>query len=404
MTAEPVALLRSLAASGVHEGRFHVFLGVPFSDAAAGFPSHTGFTTYGGMGSAGALARTHATQVSLRRYAQCAQAFACGEDRADVVLVSLARAPDGSLHLGAAHGHALDAARRARCIVAEINAQAPVLGGAPWPTELAVDAVVETSYPLAVPAPGRASSIEQAIAAHVAPLVAPGACLQVGIGSLASALLEGLSGHHSLGLHSGMLTPALWQLVQHGVIDNSAKPVDAGVSVVGCVYGDAALYAAVHLNPEVQLRSPTLTHAPATIAALPRFTALNSALEVDLWGQMNAETVTTASGARRQVGGVGGLNDFMRAARLAPQGLALIALPSRQLTRDGSPGAPRIVATLSGPATVAACDADVVVTEYGVAQLRHATLDQRAKALIAIAHPEDRDALRAAARRLGQLS
>jgi acyl-CoA hydrolase len=192
--------------------------------------------------------------------------------------------------------------------------------------------------------------------------------------------------------------------VQAGVIDNSAKSIATGVSVVGCVYGDASLYAAVHMNPAVQLRGPNYTHASATLAQLRGFTAINSALEVDLWGQMNAETVTTPAGVRRQVGGVGGLNDFVRGARLAPQGQAVIALPARQQTRDGTPGAPRIVATLGGPATVAACDADMVVTEYGVAHLRNATLDQRARALIAIAHPDDRDALRAAARRAGQIS
>jgi acyl-CoA hydrolase len=319
-------------------------------------------------------------------------------------MVSLARAPDGTLHLGASHGHALAAARRARCIIAEINASAPVVAGAPWPEDLAIHVAVDVDHALATPTVSAISEIERRIAAQVAPLVAQGACLQVGIGSLPSAVLAGLSDHRALGLHSGMLTPALWKLVQAGVIDNSAKSMDTGVSVVGCVYGDASLYAAVHMNPTVQLRDPGYTHASATLGQLRGFTAINSALEVDLWGQMNAETVTTPAGVRRQVGGVGGLNDFVRGARLAPQGQAVIALPSRQHTRDGTPGAPRIVATLSGPATVAACDADMVVTEYGVAHLRNATLDQRARALIAIAHPDDRDALRAAARRAGQIS
>ena len=404
MTSEPVALLRSLAASNPHDGRFHVFLGVPFSDAAASFSSDTTFTTFGGMGSGGALARSHTVRVSMRHYSQCAQVFASGDEHVDVALVSLARAADGTLHLGAAHGYVLEAARRARCIVAEINTMAPVVPGAPWPAELDFDASVEVAYPLPEPAEARISDVERRIAAHVAPLVAHGACLQVGIGSLPSAVLDGLSDHRALGLHSGMLTPALWRLVERGVIDNSRKALAAGISVAGCVYGDAALYAAVHQNPLVSLRAPSCTHAQAVIAQLAGFTAINSALEVDLLGQMNAETVLTASGARRQVGGVGGLNDFVRAARHAPQGLAIVALPSRQATRDGTPGAPRIVATLGGPGTVAASDADVVVTEHGVAHLRHATLDQRARRLIAIAHPDDRDALTAAALRSGQLS
>lgn len=399
LSAEPVALLQSLAESGLHEGRFQVHLGVPFSMAAAALGAAATFTTYGGMGSAGALSRGHATRVSLRHYSQCAQAFENGDEVADVVLISLARAADGSLHLGAAHGPALAAARRARHVIAEINAQAPAVRGAPWPADIAITAAMAVDRALAEPTESAASVAEQRIAAHVAPLVADGACLQVGIGSLPSAVLEGLRAHHAMGLHSGMLTPALWRLVQGGAIDNSRKDIDAGVCVTGAVYGGAALYRAVHDNPVVQLREPGYTHAAAVIARLADFTAINSALEVDLMGQMNAETVSTASGARRQVGGVGGLNDFMRAARQAPRGVAIVALPSRQPARAGQAGAPRIVATLNGPATVAASDADIVVTEHGVAHLRNASLDERARRLIAIAHPDDRDALRAAARR-----
>lgn len=404
MTSEPVALLRSLADAGLYEGRFQVFLGVPFSDAGTYFSSNTRFKVFGGMGSAGALARTHKTLVSVQHYSQCQQAFVSGAEGADVVLVGLARSSDGKLYLGAAHGYVLEAARRARCIVAEINAAAPAVCGAPWPMDLHIDLIVETDYPLAKPAAISISEVERSIAGHVSPLVLPGACLQVGIGSLPSAVLAGLNSHRNLGLHSGMLTPALWHLIEQGVINNSSKAIDAGVSVVGCIYGDASLYAAVRSNTAFSLRPPDYTHAAATIAQLARFTAINSALEVDLLGQMNAETVLTPGGALRQVGGVGGLNDFVRGARHAAQGLSVVALPSRQATRDGTPGTPRIVAALSGPATVAAADADVIVTEYGVARLRDATLDERARALIAIAHPDDREALLAAATRSGQIS
>jgi len=403
MSAEPVALLRSLAASNVHAGRFHVFLGVPFTNAAAEFPPSTTFTTFGGMGSAAALARSRAVRVSMRQYSQVASAFDDGDEPVDVALVSLARSADGHLHLGAAHGYALAAARRARCVVAEVNALAPVVGGARWPADIALAAVVDVSYPIAEPPGSTISDVERRIAGNVAPLVADGACIQVGIGTLASALLDGLRHHRSLGLHSGMLTPAVWRLMQCGALDNARKSIDTGIAVTGCVYGDAALYRAVHENRRIALREPGYTHAREVIARLVGFTAINSALEVDLLGQMNAETVTGEHGARRQVGGVGGLNDFMRAARHAPRGLAVVALPSRRAGRSAAPGGSRIVGTLSGPSTVAACDADVVVTEYGVARLRHASLDERAQRLIGIAHPDDRDALRDVARRTGQL-
>jgi acyl-CoA hydrolase len=403
MTSEPVALLQSLAESGAHDGRFNLFLGVPFSFAAGGFPLGTTFTTFGGMGSAGRLARSHTSHLSVSHYSRSADGFVLGTEAVDVALVSLARAPDGSLHLGAAHGYALEAARRARCVVAEINALAPVVTGAPWPAELEIALSVEVAYPLTEMTDSGISEVERRIAAHVAPLVADGACLQVGIGGLPSAILAGLSGHRGLGIHSGMLTPALWQLVESGAIDNSRKAVDPGISIAGCVFGDAALYAAVHRNPQVGLRPPATTHAAPVIARLERFTALNSALEVDLLGQVNAESVMGRDGSPRHVGGVGGLNDFVRAAQCAAQGISVIALPSRQAAQDGQAARARIVPALSGPATVASSDADVVATEHGVAHLRNATLDERAHRLIAIAHPDDRAALLVAARRSGQI-
>jgi acyl-CoA hydrolase len=400
MTAEPVALLRALAASGVHDGRLDIFLGVPFSNAASTFAPQTTFTTFGAMGSAAALARSHRVEMSGAHYSVCGDIFQSGSARADLVLVSLARGADGRLRLGAAHGYALDAARRARRVIAEVNAEAPAVEGALWPDDIAIEALVETAYPIATAAAPRISGVERRIAAHVAALVVDGACLQVGIGSLASAVLEGLGSHRCLGLHSGMLTPALFELVRSGAVDNSRKPIDGGVSVTACVYGDAQLYQAVDANPSVQLREPAYTHGRDVLARLDDFVALNSALEVDLLGQANAESVDDGRGGRRYVGGVGGLNDFVRGARAARRGRAIVALPSRHAAPGGN-GASRIVATLGGPATVAASDADLVVTEHGVADLRDASLHARAARLIAIAHPDEREALRVAARRLG---
>src|SRR5450432_1480569 len=299
MTAEPVALLRALASSGAHDGRFDIFLGVPFSDAAGAFAAATVFTTFGAMGSAGALARTHTTRLSSVHYSQCGDAFASGARGADVVLVSLARDRSGALCLGAAHGFALDAARHARTVVAEVNVRAPALAGAPWPDDIAIDRWVETDYPIAVAAKPRVSDVERTIAGHVAARVSDGACLQVGIGSLASAVVEGLRGHRRLGIHSGMMTPALQRLVELGAVDNSHKESDAGVSITACVYGDAALYAVAHASAVLNLREPRYTHGHATIARLSRFVALNSAIEVDLLGQANAECAPTRDGGTR---------------------------------------------------------------------------------------------------------
>jgi acetyl-CoA hydrolase len=146
------------------------------------------------------------------------------------------------------------------------------------------------------------------------------------------------------------------------------------------------------------MREPSYTHELAVIAAQSDMVCLNSALEVDLLGNANAETVTGPDGAWRWVGGVGGLPDFTRGALLAPGGQAVLALASRS-----SQQAPRIVARLSGPTTLAASDADLVVTEHGVARLRDASMRQRAQRMIAVAHPQDRDTLSAQARALGLL-
>ncbi len=403
MTAEPVGLLRALGQalarpSFVSHG-LKVFLGVPLSDAAASLPPDTVFTTFGGMGSAGALARSHSTRISLAHYRGCGEAFSTGAAAADVVLVSLARSSDGSLALGASHGYIVDAARRARVVIAEINAQAPAIAGAPWPTDIAIHTAVEVSYPLAVAAATRSSSVELAIAQRVAPLVVDGACLQVGIGALPSAMLAALQHHRALGMHSGMLTPALWQLVEAGVIDNSRKAIDTGLCTVGIIYGDAALYAMTHEQVRLRLREPNYTHACEVIAQLDNFVALNSAIEIDLFGQANAEAIPGSDGRLRHVGGVGGLNDFVRSARWSKGGKSVLALPARQ-----PGGRPRIVSRLGGPATVCAADADLVVTEHGIAELRHASLDQRARRLIAIADPDDREDLTQAANQLGLLS
>ncbi|MDB5999599.1 MAG: putative 4-hydroxybutyrate-CoA transferase/hydrolase [Rhizobacter sp.] len=398
MTSEPVALLESLARAGL-DFPFGVTLGVPFTMAAARLPRHATLTTFGGMGTAGAMARSHTLRISLVPYGRCGAVYAEQASRCDVALVSLARAPDGRLMLGASHGFALEAARQARCVVAEVNAQAPCVAGAPWPDDMPLHTVVETSYLPAIAADSEPDDTERRLAGRVAELVPDGACLQVGIGSMPSAVLAALEDHRHLGIHSGMLTDAMHRLILSGAIDHSCKPAHSRRAVVGCVYGSQALLRFAHLNPAVELREPAHTHDPGVIAGLPDFMAINSAIEVDLTGQMNAESVRSADGSVRYVGGVGGLNDFLRAAPRAPRGRAIVALRSRTQTPGGM--RQRIVARLSGPATVTAADADVVVTEHGVALLRDKTLDVRVASMLTLADPEDREMLVHEARSLG---
>jgi acyl-CoA hydrolase len=396
LSAEPVALLDSLTRCPQLPEPLHLMLGTPFSLAAAELPAGVELTTYGGMGSAGALAQRRPVHLSPLPYSRSELVYRQGHWKCDVALVALGRGADGRLHLAPSHGPVLAAAHHARHVIAQVSPQVPCMSGAQWPDDLPIAQLLETSGPPLLLLHSEPSAAEQAIAAHLVPLVPDGACLQVGIGTLPSAVVAGLAGHRHLGIHSGIVTPALWRLVECGAADHSRKPLDAGVAVTGAVYGDAALYAAVDRRPDVALRPPGYTHDARVIAALPGMFCLNSVLEVDLLGNANAETVLQPDGRWRWVGGVGGLPDFVRAAVQAPGGQSMLALPARTPR-----GKPRIVARLSGPCTVAACDADLVATEHGVARLRDASVGARVRRMLAIAHPEDRDALAAEARGVG---
>ena len=398
MSAEPAALLASMARCSHLPQPLHLMLGVPFSRAAADLPAVCLLSTYGGMGSAGGLAREREVDISSLAYSRSERVYQAGLAHCDVALVSLGRRSDGRLFMAPSHGPVLEAARQARHVLAQLSPHVPFVPGSEWPAELAPVAVLQTEdgpWPLSDAEPGE---VERRIAGLIAGLVPDGACLQVGIGALPSAVLDALASHRHLGVHTGMLSDGLWRLIEKGAVDHSRKTRDAGVAVTGCVCGSARLYAAVDGQAGIVMREPGYTHDLSVIAAQSAMFCLNSALEVDLLGNANAETVTGPDGAWRWVGGVGGLPDFTRGALLAPGGQSVLALASRS-----SQQAPRIVARLSGPTTLAASDADLVVTEHGVARLRDASMRQRVQRMIAVAHPQDRDVLTAQARDLGLL-
>jgi acyl-CoA hydrolase len=204
--------------------------------------------------------------------------------------------------------------------------------------------------------------------------------VQIGVGALPTAILAGLAGHRDLGFHSGMLTAGVVRLVEQGVITGARKEIDRGLLVTGTAIGGAELYARVPGLP-VEFRPASRTHDPGVLARLRRLVAINAALEVDLAGQVGAESI----GGRR-LGAVGGQADFSgAAARTGAR--SVIAL------RATAGGRSTIVASLSGPVTTARGDVDVVVTEHGVAHLRGCPESDRARRLRAIAAPEHRDDL-----------
>jgi 4-hydroxybutyrate CoA-transferase len=209
--------------------------------------------------------------------------------------------------------------------------------------------------------------------------------LQMGIGAIPDAVLRALHGHKHLGIHTEMFSDGALDLIRAGAVDNSKKAVHPGRSISGFVLGSRALYDFVGDNPSVALLDIAYVNDPSVIARNPRVTAINSAVEIDLTGQVCADSI-----GARIISGVGGQMDFMRGAALSKGGKPILALPSR--TRSG---APRIVSALKSGAGVVTTRAHVhwVVTEHGVADLAGKTLAERRRALIALAHPDDREGL-----------
>ena len=266
--------------------------------------------------------------------------------------------------------------------IAHLNPRLPRTPGSFKVHVSELDAAIEADTPLLPFADARAGEIETRIGSHVAALVRDGDTLQFGIGSVPAALAGALTSHRRLRFHGGMLPGALKTLWEAGAMDRDAR------ITTGVVLGDAALHAFVAQLPTLWLTDARHTHDPATIAALAgtRFVAINGAVEVDLFGQVNSERTDGSLQA-----GAGGLPAFAQAAQTAAGGRLLICLPST--ARKGTLS--RIVPALGAGAlcTVPRYLADAVVTEHGVAELRGLSLQARAHALIAIAAPEHRATL-----------
>ena len=395
--AEPLTLTAALAAQRGRLGGIRCFAGI--SQPVAVRPDHSGelsFASYTAAGANRALAAAGALQILTSHYSQLAAMLSDGPLRADVVLLSLPPAgPDGSYGPGLGADYVAPLVGSARVVIAEVNDQVPDLSSAVrYPTG-DIDVAVRVSAPPAeYPAPAP-RGVEDAIAGYIADLIDDGATIQLGIGSMPSAVAHRLRGHRDLGVHSGMITDAVAELIEAGVVTGARKSIDPGLVVTGFLMGSQRLLRLAAAGAPISLRDTRYTHDPGVLAAQHRLVAINSATEVDLTGQANAET---AGG--RYVGGVGGAVDFARGAARSRGGIPIIALPSTAVLPSGE-SVSRIVAQLSGPATVGRADAGVVVTEYGVADLRGLTLPQRRERLLAIAHPDHRQTLAAAEEKVG---
>ena len=385
-SSEPLTLTEALVAQADRIGPMTVFLGATFSDTFwPGRAPNLRFAGLGGLGNTHRVSRAAGFGVVREPYSRFSQMFASGELRCDVALISLAPGHNGEPYsTGPTCDHAIDAARHARLVIAEINEALPYAYGAFLPEDIRPHYTVRSTRTPPLYQPAEPSLEEHRIAAHVARQVPNGATIELGIGSIAEAIAQALSGHADLGLHTGMLSNGLLPLLERGVITNRGKGRHPGVSVAGMVVGGPAMYAYATRNPRLAVRHPRYTHAPDELASLRRFIAINAAIEVDLSGGVNAETVGAA-----YVGGLGGLPDFALGAKRSNGGSSIIALPST--ARGGTVS--RIVPKLSGAASIDASLVDLVITEWGVATLRGATPDERARRLVAVAHPEWRERL-----------
>jgi 4-hydroxybutyrate CoA-transferase len=274
---------------------------------------------------------------------------------------------------------------RARVVVVEVCRTFLAPAGAPAMTcDRAL--LFESEAPAITVSTAAIDEASRPIGRHIASLIPDGACLQTGIGAVPAAVVANLRQHNDLGLHGGLLDDALMTLITNGNLTGARKEIDRGHHIIGAALGSDRLLEWLVDQPAVIFRGAEYTHESSVIQQLGRFVSINSAVQVDLFGQVNGEVV-----AGRQISGTGGSVDFLRAARLSAGGRSIVALQATAKAGAVSRIVPRVEMV-----TALRSDVDYVVTEYGVASLRAASLAERAEALANVAHPDFRDGLRAA--------
>ena len=302
---------------------------------------------------------------------------------------------NGYCSFGISADLAVSAVECARKIIVQVNKAMPYSYGDALIHVSRIDAAVEVDDPLVEVPTAVPTEIDSAIGRHIAELIPDGATLQIGVGGIPNAVLSALKDHQHLGLHTEAMTDGVLPLLESGVIDNSCKRVCPGISVASLALGSKRLYEYMDYRKDLLLKDVAWTNAPFRIAQNPKVMAINSAVEVDLTGQVCADSVGT-----RIISGVGGQHDFMYGGSLSEGGKTFIAIPS--MTEKGLSKINPVLAEGAGVVTTRHM-VQHVVTEYGVASLRGKSLAERARALISIAHPSMREELeRAAYDRLGR--
>jgi acetyl-CoA hydrolase len=320
----------------------------------------------------------------------------------DVALVHLSP-PDehGFLSFGIENGLTKSAAESARIIIAEVNQQMPRTLGDSFIHLSRINYIVPVNYQLAEMSMGGegADAITEKIAGFIAELIPDGATMQMGIGAIPDAVLKYLYNKKDLGVHSELFSDGVIDLVDAGILTNARKSLHTGKIVAGFIIGSRRLYNWVDDNPMIELHPTEYINDPFVIAQNDRMVAINSAIEVDLTGQVCADSI-----GPKLYSGVGGQLDFIYGASRSKGGVPIIALPSTTTTRDGKVIS-RIVTMLKHGAGVVTSRNHVryIVTEYGVADLYGRSIRKRAEALISIAHPDFRESMKREAAELRYL-
>lgn len=383
---EPQTLVEALLAQRAELGGVSAFVGSSFSQTLD--PSHADhirFVSMGAIGMLSRLSRAHALEIIPCHVGQISAMITQGLIACDIAFVQVSPADQTGRHSFSLVNDYIQAAiAKARIVIAEINEQAPYTFGDATLGPEQIDYFIETSRPPVTLATGEVDESDRAIAHHVSRYIEDGCTLQMGIGAAPEAIMRLIGDRRDLGVHSGMIGDGVADLMRAGVVTNARKTHEPGVSITGALVGSKQLYAFAHKNPNIGLRRSEITHGAGLIETMPNLISINSAIEVDITGQVNAEQTGSA-----YLGGTGGQVDFVRAGARSPGGRSIIALPATAKAGTLS----RIVAQLSGAVTTARAEADVIVTEFGAAELKGVSLAERARRLLEIAHPNFREAL-----------
>lgn len=296
---------------------------------------------------------------------------------------------DGYFSLGTDTDYAHAVAHSGARLVLEVNPSMPYVHGDCKIHVSQVDALIENDQPILALPSAPPTDTDRAIGGIIAGMVSDGACLQMGIGALPDAVCAALGDHRHMGVHTELLSPGLMRLIESGAVDNSRKTLHPGLSIFSFALGDRPLYDSLHDNPAVAAYPVEYVNAPHIIARNDAMVSVNATLQVDLQGACNSEYM-----GGRQFSATGGQLDFVRGAYASKGGVSIIACHSTAAKGAVS----RIVPWLDGPVTTPRTDTHYIVTEYGAAQMKGKSLPERARALIAIAHPDFREELEREAR------